>query len=88
VSARVLAQRGELADAEAFAREATALAAATDFSNCRADALLDLSQVLRLGHRRDEAAAAARQAVELYVRKGNTIAAAVARRHLGDMAQT
>ena len=57
--ARVLARRAEIREAEALAREALALAEATDFVTDRADALLDLSKVLEASHRCEDAAAAA-----------------------------
>ena len=47
VCARVLARRAEIPAAEALAREALAIAEATDFVNDRADALVDLSHVSR-----------------------------------------
>ena len=62
-----------------------AIAEATDFINYRADALLDLSQVLASGGWREEAVAAATDALELYARKGNLVASAATRRHLGEL---
>ena len=47
VRARVLAARGEHADAEVLAREAVRLAARTDDLRGHAEALLDLAAVLR-----------------------------------------
>jgi predicted ATPase len=83
VRARVLARRAEIREAEALAREAVALAERTDFINHRADALLDLSHVLEAAHARDEALAAASDALWLYERKGNRVTAAATRRRLG-----
>ena len=54
VRARVFARRAQFEEAEALAREAVALAQRTDFVNHRADALLDLSQVLKASRRVDE----------------------------------
>ena len=85
VRARVLARRGATDEALTLAREAVAIAAATDFVNYRADALLDLSQVLASGGWREEAVAAATDALELYARKGNLVASAATRRHLGEL---
>jgi predicted ATPase/class 3 adenylate cyclase len=84
VRARVLARRAQLADAEALAREAVALAEATDFVNHRADALLDLSQVLELSGS-EEAVAVTSEALRLYELKGNEVAAAATRRRLGEL---
>ena len=76
VRARVLARRAEIQAAEALAREAVAIAEATDFINDRADALIDLSHVLEASRRCDEAVAAASGALHLYELKGNVVAAA------------
>lgn len=83
VRARVLARRAENQAAEALAREALAIAEETDFVNERADALIDLSYVLEASRRCDEAVAAASGAVHLYELKGNVVAAAATRLHLG-----
>jgi DNA-binding SARP family transcriptional activator len=79
VRARVLARSGEREEALALAREAVALAGGTDFLNHHGDALADLAHVLFLLGRHDEAAAALGQALEVYERKGNAAAAALAR---------
>jgi ATP/maltotriose-dependent transcriptional regulator MalT len=70
--ARVLARRGERAEAERLAREAVEIAARTDFLSLQGDTLLDLAHVT--GERRP-----AEQALELYERKGNVVGAARAR---------
>jgi tetratricopeptide (TPR) repeat protein len=80
--ARILAARGRLGEAEELARAAVALAARTDFLNQHGDALLELAQVLATAGRTREARAATGQALDLYERKGNRIAAARARRRL------
>ena len=85
VRARVLARRAEMDEALVLAREEVAIATATDFVNYRADAFLDLSQVLTSGGRRDEAVAAAADALDLYERKGNLVASASARQQLGEL---
>ena len=82
VRARVLARRTEIQEAEALAREAPAIAEATDFLNYRAYALLDLSHVLEASRRGDEAVAATSGALHLYELKGNGVATAVTRRRL------
>jgi len=79
VRARVHARREGLEEAEHLAREAVLLAGRSDFLDGNADAFLDLADVLRLGGRRDEATAAAGEALELYERKGNVVGAARAR---------
>ena len=85
--ARVLARRAEIEEAEALAREATTIAAATDFLNYRADAMLDLAEVLEASRRRGEAIAAASEALHLYELKGNTVAASATRVRLGELAR-
>lgn len=75
VRARVLARRAQFEEAEILAREAVAFAQMTDFINHRADALLDLAQVLRASLRVDEAVAAASEALRLYELKGNRVSA-------------
>ncbi|UVK41274.1 AAA family ATPase [Mesorhizobium sp. AR10] len=85
VLARVLARRGEIKEAEALAREAVAIAEATDFVNDRADALIDLSHVFEASRRGNEAVAAASRALHLYELKGNVVAAATTRSRLGEL---
>jgi predicted ATPase len=87
VRARVLARRAEIQAAEALAREALAIAETTDFTNERADTLIDLSHVLEESRRCDEAVAAASGAVHLYEHKGNVVAAAAARSRVGELAR-
>jgi DNA-binding SARP family transcriptional activator len=86
VQAKLLARRGDAAQAEELAREAVTLAAKTDFLVLRADALMDLAEVLRLGGREGECAPVVGQALELYERKGNVVGAARARALLADAA--
>ncbi len=85
VRARLLTRRAELHEAEALAREAVALAEATDFLNHRADALLDLSHVLEAARRGEEAVTAASGALHLYEAKGNVVSAAATRRRLAEL---
>jgi class 3 adenylate cyclase/tetratricopeptide (TPR) repeat protein len=70
VAALVAAHRGEAAEAERLAREAVTHTQKTDSPWEQADALSDLAQVLETAGRHDQAAAAYRQALELYERKG------------------
>ena len=71
LSARILAHRGRHAKALELASSAATLAAQTDLLSPRADALLDLTQVLAASGRISEAHAVATQALDLYQRKGN-----------------
>ncbi len=82
VRAKLLARRGELAAAEALAREAVALADETDFTVLRGDAFMDLADVLLTAGRETESTAFAKQALKLYEQKGNVVAAERARRIL------
>ena len=82
LQARILATRGQLGEAEELARSAVALAARTDFLNQHGDALLELALVLEAAGRTAEARAAVTQALGLYGRKGNLVAAAGARLRL------
>jgi tetratricopeptide (TPR) repeat protein len=68
-SALVSSYRGDHTEAEQLAREALAYAQTTDYLQLQANALSDLAQVLETAGRYDEAAAAYRQALELYERK-------------------
>ena len=71
--AKALARRGRLEEAEALALEAVQLAAATDYIELHALALMSLAEVLGLAGRKPEAAAAVREALDLYRRKGNVV---------------
>jgi len=73
--AKVLAGRGETAEAARLAREAVDIVAATDNINAQADALVDLAEVLRVGGNEAEAIAALEKAVALYEEKGNALCA-------------
>jgi tetratricopeptide (TPR) repeat protein len=69
--AKIRARRGELAEAEALAREAVAVAERTDLLNTRGDTLADLGEIVALAGRPADAVAAFEQAAELFERKGN-----------------
>jgi len=86
LQARILAAGGRLAEAEELARSAVALAARTDFLNQHGDALLELAVVLDRAGRTAEARVAVGDALGLYGRKGNLLAAASARRRLERLA--
>jgi tetratricopeptide (TPR) repeat protein len=70
VRARVLAHRGEFAEAEGLAREAVEIVEQTDWHLHRAEAVEALAEVLELAGRNDEARAAYEQALEFCDRKG------------------
>ena len=69
--ALVKAHVGELAEAEALAREAVRWAEATDYLDLQGGALARLAEVLQ----GEEAAVAAREAIARYEAKGNVVAA-------------
>jgi tetratricopeptide (TPR) repeat protein len=71
VRAKALARLGELDEGERLAREAMEIAERTDHLPLRAWVMADLAEVLRLADRRDEAAAATREALRLFEAKGN-----------------
>jgi class 3 adenylate cyclase/tetratricopeptide (TPR) repeat protein len=73
--AKILARRDEHLEAERVAREAVALSDETDGLDAQGDAYADLAEVLVLGGRPDEAAAALAQALDRYERKGNLASA-------------
>jgi class 3 adenylate cyclase/tetratricopeptide (TPR) repeat protein len=75
VKAKVLARRGEHAEAERLAREALAIGEETDLLNSVAEAYGDLGEVLALAGRADEAAAASAEALARYERKENLVMA-------------
>jgi class 3 adenylate cyclase/tetratricopeptide (TPR) repeat protein len=75
VRAKVLARRGEHAEAERLAREAVAISEETDFLDGQGDACADLGEVLVLAGKPDEAATALEQALDRYERKGNVVSA-------------
>jgi predicted ATPase len=84
IRARVLSKRAQMQQAEALAREAVALAQATDFINYRADALLDLSHVLKASRRVDESVTYASEALHFYQLKGNIVSESATRLWLRD----
>jgi tetratricopeptide (TPR) repeat protein len=82
VRAKVLARRGEHAEAERLAREAVATGDSTEAPNDQADAHADLAEVLSLAGRADEAAEALEQALIRYERKENLVMAGRVRARL------
>jgi tetratricopeptide (TPR) repeat protein len=85
VLAKVLARRGEHAEAERLAREAVAVCEETDMLDPQGDAYADLAEVLLLGGNADEAAAALEQALERYKRKENRVSAQRAQERLAEL---
>ena len=79
VRARILAGRGEIAEAKRLSADAVDLAVRTDWLSEHGDALLAEAEVLRLAGEPATAADAIRKAIALYERKGNTIGANRAR---------
>ena len=75
VRAKLLALEGGVADAERVASEAVELSRGSDDVISQANALMDQAEVRRLGGREEQAAAAAREALALYTRKGNLVSA-------------
>jgi class 3 adenylate cyclase/tetratricopeptide (TPR) repeat protein len=75
VRAKVFAARGDFAGAERLGNEAVEIADRTDYFELRADIRLDLAEILRAAGSDDAAATTAREALELYERKGNLVGA-------------
>ncbi len=88
VRAKVLARRGEHAEAQRLAREAVAFIDATDSLDEQGDAHADLADVLLLAGKPDQAAAALAQALERYERKENRVSAQRARTRLAEIHDT
>lgn len=79
VRAKLAARRKEFERAETLAREAVAFAQQTDYVLFHANALLDLAEVMCLAGRPEQAEAPRAEAVRLFERKGNIVAARKAR---------
>jgi tetratricopeptide (TPR) repeat protein len=75
VRAKLLARRGDLAQAEALAREAVEIIERTGENDHKGDAYMDLAEVLRMADRPDEEADALRRALGWYEAKGNLVMA-------------
>ena len=81
--AKVLACRGDHAQAERLAREAVTIGEGTEMLNEQADTYADLAEVLSLAGRAQEAAEALELALARYERKGNLVMAGRTRDRLG-----
>jgi ATP/maltotriose-dependent transcriptional regulator MalT len=79
VRAKVLAQRGEHDRAQRLAREAVSRAGETVYVAYKADALMDLAEVLRLGKRRAEMVPVLEEALRIHEQKSNVVSASRAR---------
>jgi tetratricopeptide (TPR) repeat protein len=79
VRAKFLARGGEVAEAESLARQAVAQASTTDDIQLRAEALTALAEVLRTAGSPEQSEIAFAEAIALYERKGNVVAAATVR---------
>ena len=88
VKAKLLAQRGELENAERLAREAVELAGRTDFVVDHGRALEDLAEVLRLAGRPQEAPTELDHAIRLYEQKGDLDSAVKAQALLEELRRT
>lgn len=84
--AKILAGRSDGIAAEALARDAVSLAAATDFINMQGDASMALAETLRLSGRVDETTARLEEGIALYEQKGNLVSARHARALLTEAA--
>ena len=83
--AKLLAQHGELEEAERLAREAVQTIERTDAPDWQADTYMSLAEVLRLGGRVEEAKTAVGAAIGRYDVKGNVAAARRARQLLAEL---
>jgi class 3 adenylate cyclase/predicted ATPase len=84
VMAKLLARRGEVTEAERLAREAVDLIPLQSLGT-RAEALVDLAQVLELSGRPEAAIDPLTQALALHEQKGNLVAATATRALLDDL---
>lgn len=84
--ARALALLGRIDEADVLARHALRLAEQTDSAELRAEALLDLAQVLAAAGRPNEAAPFVKRSIRLFDRKGSAVGAGKARAVLETLA--
>ena len=79
---RVIAHRGDLAEAERIAREGVELAGRTDYLVIYGDALVALAEVLLAAGNDEQGASALNAAAELFDRKEAAVQAAQTREQL------
>ena len=85
VMAKVRARQDRHEEAERLVREALAMLEPTDTLPQRGDTLLDLAEVLRLAGRREEALAAAREALSTYEQKEDVASATRAKAVIAEL---
>jgi class 3 adenylate cyclase/tetratricopeptide (TPR) repeat protein len=85
VQARVLAERGELEEAERLAREAVKLIETTEYMSNRADGHFDLGVVLAAAGKDAEAVDAFTRSLRLWERKGDLVMTAETRQRLSEL---
>jgi tetratricopeptide (TPR) repeat protein len=85
VRAKVLARRGENAEAERLAREAVAIGEKTDMLSEQGDAYADLAEVLAVADRPNDSAEALEQALACYQRKENVVMSERVRARLAEL---
>jgi class 3 adenylate cyclase/tetratricopeptide (TPR) repeat protein len=88
VKAKVLARRGNHAEAERIAREAITICDESEMLDLQGDAYADLGEVFLLAGKSDEATAALEQALERYERKENRVMAERTRDRLAALTPT
>jgi class 3 adenylate cyclase/tetratricopeptide (TPR) repeat protein len=85
IRAKVLAADGQLEEAEALARGAVEIIRGSEEPEAQAEALLTLAEILGRTRRPSEAEAAGQEALDLFVAKGNVVAAERARAFLDEV---
>ena len=88
VRAKVLARRGQHAEAERLAREAVAVCEKTDQLDAQGDVYADQAEVLSLAGRPEEAGAALEHALSCYERKGNLVSTQRTQTRLAELRNT
>jgi len=88
VKAKVLARRGEHAEAEWLVRQAVAMSDESEMLNQQGDVYADLAEVLLLLGKPEEATSALEQALERYERKENLVMAERTRDRLAALTPT
>ena len=84
--AKLLAQRGDIEEAERLATRGGRAGGRTDYLDVHARALEDLAEVLRLAGKPQESASRLEEAMRLFELKGNIVAVAGAKARLEALA--